>query len=281
MKDLPKKDLRDELSSQEIRKTYEKAIGFVAEANKLVLKYYNSQDFTVELKSDVSPVTEADLAAEKILRESIKKAYPEHGIIGEEYEPSNPGSEFQWTIDPIDGTQNFAAGIPTFGIMLSLRFNNLPIVGILDHPALNQNYSAGYGLGAKLNGKTLKIIDSKSSEIDPNHIIAVSTSGMFKRTNEEDLMLNFVKQHPSTRMYYDCWGHSLTASGAVDAMAEFNVRIWDASPTELLITEAGGVFKYVRNPPSTKPDEYTNFLSAIFGKPSVVALLEPYFAKIE
>ena len=163
--------------------------------------------------------------------------------------------------------------------MLSLRFKNKPIVGIIDHPALNQNYSAAYGLGTKLNGKAIKIKDCNAKEIETNHIIATSTTGMFKRTNEQDLMLNFIKSHDSNRVYYDCWGHSLTASGCIDAMAEFNVRIWDASPTELLVTEAGGAFKYVRNLPSTKPEEYTDFLSAIFGKPSVVALLEKHFNK--
>ena len=271
------KDFREELDKEEINKYYENAIGFVAKASKLVLDFYNSQDFTVELKSDVSPVTEADLASEKLLRNSILETYPEHGIIGEEYDPSNPSSDYQWTIDPIDGTQNFAAGIPTFGIMLSLRFKNKPIVGIIDHPALKQNYSAAYSFGTKLNGKAIKIKDCNATKIEPNHIIATSTTGMFKRTNEQDLMLNFIKSHDSNRMYMDCWGHSLTACGSIDAMAEFNVRIWDASPTELLITEAGGAFRYVRNLPSTKPEEYTDFLSAIFGKPSVVALLEKHF----
>lgn len=271
-------DQRSNLNKIEIEKFKKAADGFVQIARERVLKHYLNRSFTVELKSDISPVTEADLEAERILRESISKSFPDHGIIGEEYPPTNPGSEFQWTIDPIDGTQNFAAGIPTFGIMLSLRFQNKPIVGIIDHPALNLNYSSGFGLGTFCNNEKVLIKDSNASALGPEHIVIISTKGMFQRTNEGHLMDEFIKTHYTNRIYYDCFGHSLAASGCADAMVEFNVRIWDASPTELLVTEAGGVFKYIRAQPSVDPDKYTNFLSAIFGKPSIVKLLEPRFS---
>ena len=230
------------LSKTEIEKFKNSADNFVALAREGVLKHYLKRSFTVQMKSDVSPVTEADLEAERVLRESISKAYPEHGIIGEEYPPTKPESEFQWTIDPIDGTQNFAAGIPTFGIMLSLRYQNKPIVGIIDHPALNLNYSSGYGIGTYCNNARVQIKDSEATALGPEHIVIISTKGMFQRTGEGHLMDNFIKTHPTNRIYYDCFGHSLAASGCADAMVEFNVRIWDASPTELLVTEAGGVF---------------------------------------
>ena len=268
-------DPRDSLKSIENYKA--KAMEFVSLANKAVLKHYQNRSFSVQLKSDVSPVTEADLEAERILRDSISKNFPEHGIIGEEYPPTKSDAEFQWTIDPIDGTQNFAAGIPTFGIMLSLRYQNLPIIGIIDHPALSQNYSAAYKLGTFLNGQRVSIKDTDAKKLGAEHIIITSTKGMFLRTGEGHLMDEFIKIHPTNRIYYDCYGHSLAASGCVDAMVEFNVRIWDASPTELLVKEAGGEFKYIRLKPSTDADKYTNFLSAIFGKPSIVRLLEPMF----
>ena len=270
-------DNRTTLSTDLVKTFKENADRFVAIARESVLKHYLNRSFTIQLKSDVSPVTEADLEAERILRESISQTYPEHGIIGEEYPPSNPASDFQWTIDPIDGTQNFAAGIPTFGIMLSLRYQNAPIIGIIDHPALNLNYSSGFGLGTFCNQKRVHIVDTPAIALGPEHIIITSTKGMFQRTGEGVLMDEFIKTHPTNRIYYDCFGHSLAASGCVDAMVEFNVRIWDASPTELLVTEAGGMFKYIRAQPSTAPTEYTNFLSAIFGKPSIVRLLEPKF----
>lgn len=272
------KDQRTNLTKQQITEFKKKADEFVFDARARVLKHYLNRSFTVQLKSDVSPVTEADLEAEQVLRESISKSFPDHGIIGEEYPPSNTKSEFQWTIDPIDGTQNFAAGIPTFGIMLSLRYQNLPIVGIIDHPALNMNYSSGFGLGTFFNNDRVVIKDSNPSALGPEHIIIISTKGMFQRTNEGHLMDEFMKSHPTNRIYYDCFGHSLAATGCADAMVEFNVRIWDASPTELLVTEAGGLFKYIRAQPSVEPDKYTNFLSAIFGKPGIVKLLEPRFS---
>lgn len=271
-------ECRNKLSRAQVEDFKKSADGFVSLAREGVLKHYLKRSFTVQLKSDVSPVTEADLEAEKILRESIAKAYPEHGIIGEEYPPTKAGSEFQWTIDPIDGTQNFAAGIPTFGIMLSLRYQNLPVVGIIDHPALNLNYSSGFGLGTFCNNERVLIKDNGAKVLGPEHIVIISTKGMFQRTGEGHLMDNFIKVHLTNRIYYDCFGHSMAASGCADAMVEFNVRIWDASPTELLVTEAGGEFKYIRALPSVAPDKYTNFISAIFGKPSIVRLLEPMFS---
>src|SRR5262249_56574546 len=94
----------------------------------------------------------------------IERWFPDHGVIGEEYPPSRPDSEFQWIMDPIDGTEEFVHGIPTFGAMLALHHQGAPLVGVIDHPALDLLVSAGRGIGAYRNGHRLRLAARPASE---------------------------------------------------------------------------------------------------------------------
>lgn len=250
------------------------ALYFVTQSRRVILKHQET-GFGINFKADRSFLTEADVEAETVLRNAIAKSFPDHGIIGEELPSINLKSDFQWYIDPIDGTRNFANGIPTFGTILGLHYKETPLVGIIDHPALGLCYHAALGLGTFCNNKKIAMFDPLITELGEHEIIILSTRGMFERSGEAHLFDAFVTKHPATYIYYDCFGTTRTAHGQAGAMVEFNVKMWDISATKLLVEEAGGKYIQVRE---HKKEGEPSMYSIIFGKASVVNLLLPYFS---
>ena len=111
---------------------------------------------SVEIKSDGSPVTAVDLAVEKVLRERIDAAYPQHGVLGEEFGSRDLDAEWVWVVDPIDGTRQFAAGLPNYGILISLCHRGRPVIGMICQPLLGDVYLGLAGQGAWLNGTPIR-----------------------------------------------------------------------------------------------------------------------------
>ena len=106
------------------------------DASKTSMHYFRNK-IEIEIKDDESPVTLADKETEQVLRERIRKEYPDHGILGEEYENEKIDSEFLWVLDPIDGTRSYIAGHKDFGNLIALLHNKKPILGIIGHPPSN------------------------------------------------------------------------------------------------------------------------------------------------
>jgi len=235
-----------------------------------ILELWNRGNFQTELKSDSSPVTEVDINTEKMIRELISGRFPEHGIIGEEFENISSQSDFQWTIDPIDGTQNLINRIPTFGTLLGLRYQGEAILGFIDHPALGLTIKGGAGLGVFENDKQVKLNDLPKNEFSPTDLIATSALTTFLRGKSEKAFYEILKIHPHTRIYYDCYAHSLTVSGSLAATVEADLNVWDVTPIEALIREVGGVCQYLTGPPG--PNRIKN-LNLVFGKPRAVSIL--------
>ena len=229
--------------------------------------------FSIGVKKDLSYVTDADLAAERTLRAAIAETFPDHGVLGEEFPPVNPGADFQWILDPIDGTLSFSRGIPLFGVILALHHRGRPVVGIIDHPALGQCFYAAEGLGAFCNGRRVRVDDAGRNWPVEGEIVATGDRAHFIKAGKQRAFDRLMRLHPQVRSYADCFGHTLAVRGAVGAMVDFGVRIWDISATELLIREAGG--KYVRVQKLDRPDGA--LYGIIFGKPKVVDWLVPLF----
>jgi fructose-1,6-bisphosphatase/inositol monophosphatase family enzyme len=135
-----------EVPADDIARYHTAAIEMADEARGIVTAALE-RGFRVETKLDRSLVTDADKAVERRLRELIGRWFPEHGVLGEEYPPTRPESVFQWIMDPIDGTEEFVHGIPTFGTMLALHHRGTPLVGVIDHAALDLRVTAARGLG--------------------------------------------------------------------------------------------------------------------------------------
>jgi len=124
---------------------YHAAAVELAEETRRIVRPALERGFDVKTKADASLVTDVDQAVERRLRELIARWFPDHGVIGEEYPPTQPDSAFQWILDPIDGTEEFVHGVPTFGAMLALHHRGAPVVGVVDHPALDLRVDAGVG----------------------------------------------------------------------------------------------------------------------------------------
>ena len=106
------------------------------ESGKIIKKYFRT-NLAIDSKLDDSPVTIADKTAEEVMRNLIMKEFPDHGILGEEFGKHNEGAEYQWVLDPIDGTKSFICGAQSFGTLIALLKNGEPILGVINQPVLN------------------------------------------------------------------------------------------------------------------------------------------------
>ena len=147
---------RVDLPASDVERYYGAMMELADEARQVCAPMLE-RGLAVETKKDASPVTEVGRAIERRLRELIARRFPDHGVIGEEYPPHQPGSAFQWILDPIDGTEELIHGVPTWGAMLALHHNRVPVVGLIDHPALDLRASAGVGLGTWCNGRRIRL----------------------------------------------------------------------------------------------------------------------------
>ncbi len=222
---------------------------------------------TVEVKPDASLVTDVDKAVEALLRELIAARFPDHGILGEEFGHTRPQAPFQWILDPIDGTDNLAHDIPTYGTIIALHYQGVPLIGVTDHPALDLTYSAARGLGAFRNGERLSIPSPDPSAPLAREILVMTAPENFARSQELRVFEALYRAFPNTRIYRDCFAHTRVVQGSVGAMVDFNVKLWDIAAVPVLVEEAGGKYVCVR--------EHDGIYSAVFGKPAVVDALLP------
>ncbi len=258
------------LSSLDLNEMHDFALKIAEACKDLILKLWAGGSFGETLKADKTPVSEVDLQAEALARKMIQERYPSHGIMGEEYESINPDSDFQWTLDPIDGTQNLINLIPTFGTLIGLRFKDTAIIGIIDHPVLNTRISGGIGLGVFHNNSKITLADLKNDSLSSNDIIATNSPAVFGDTLDDKELFNKVLSfHPHSRIYYDCYDQTLAVLGRLAVVVEPNLKIWDITPLEALINELGG--KCVR---FNERGNCSNMLvNAVFGKAKAVDLM--------
>lgn len=260
------------MGASRIREFYEAALDFSRGARRIVLGRLE-RGYAKRVKPDDSLVTDADLEAERALRRAIRKRFPGHGIVGEEFGESEPASEYQWLLDPIDGTLSFTHGIPFFGTILGLHRRGRPLVGVIDHPALDLVYSAGAGLGTFKNGRRVRIADLSRGEPLEREVIATGDRPRFAECGRAAAFDRLMRSHPLVRGYADCLGHTLAAEGAVGAMADFGIKRWDLAATQVLVEEAGGRYELVYESKGGSPTLY----GAVFGKPRVVEWLAKRF----
>jgi len=133
--------------------------------SRLIINNYFRQPLMVENKEDTSPVTIADKLAEKAIRQTITERHPQHGILGEEHGVVNAPADYQWVIDPIDGTKSFVTGTPIFGTLVGLTHKAKPVMGIIDMPELNERW-----VGVKINLARFPVLNNwkKRNFIAPN-----------------------------------------------------------------------------------------------------------------
>ncbi len=229
-------------------KTYSK---FIENLAKKMTKFYYlklNKPFKVSNKlkgKEYDPVTSADKAFEKFIRKEIKKKFPKHQLIGEEYGHKKSKSDFSWVIDPIDGTRSFVIGNPTWSNLISLNYKGNPVIGLANFPILKKYYfntslNSAY---VSENGKKRRIkINSKATF--SNMKLSAAFHG--------SLSLNQQKKIPQIlkRMQFPCidaLSYSHFAEGKLDIVIQCGNKIWDIHALMPIIRAAGGIITTWKN----------------------------------
>ena len=198
-------------------------------------------------KSDSTPVTEADLRIEKRIREIAAEHYPQHGFIGEEDGATNAHSRLRWCVDPIDGTKSFLYGVPTFGTLISLTYDAAPIVGVIEHPALQERWCAVRGGTTTYQGKPCRC----SQQTDLNEAVVYATSIDMFNARERRQFDRVTKQARRRQFGVDCYAYSLLSSGFIDIVMEADMKSFDMMALVPVIEGAGGIVSNWRGEPLT------------------------------
>lgn len=198
---------------------------------------FGRHDVAVELKGDFTPVTAADRGAEELLRRMIKRRFPEHGILGEEFGPENTEAEFVWVLDPVDGTKSFVTGVPLFGTLIALLHRGQPVLGCIHQPILRQ-LMIGDGASTTLNGTPVRCRPTRSLA-DATLLTCDWVSPSVHQDGPAfDRLSRTVKL---ARTWGDCYGYLLLASGWADLVIDPIMNPWDIAALVPVIRGAGGV----------------------------------------
>ncbi len=213
----------------------------LAEIGREVTLSHFRQDVAVESKDDASPVTIADRRSEELMRERIARQFPDHGVVGEEYGPSNPGASHQWVIDPVDGTNRFASGHPQFGCLIALLRDNRPILGIIDMPALDERWTGALG------HPTTFARHGERSTVRARPCDGLASASLFFGSGnmvrpEFRTALDALRTRARFALYDgDCYAYGLVANGTADVVADSNMGVYDYLPLVAVLEGAGAV----------------------------------------
>jgi histidinol phosphatase-like enzyme (inositol monophosphatase family) len=222
---------------------------------------------SAETKADGSPVTEADRAAERAMREVLRAFDPSLGILGEEYGQEG-SAERGWLLDPIDGTIGFARGLPLFTTLIALVDGGAPVLGLIDVPALGERYLGFRGAGVRRNGEPVRC----SQESDPKRaLVATGDPFQYDRFGAREAWRRMSSELPLLRGYTDAFGHSQVLHGGVAAMVDPGLHPWDAAATQILVPEAGGRCVTLDRRADGRG------VCLVFGSPALVERLLGYF----
>jgi histidinol-phosphatase len=214
------------------------AIDAAWQAGKITLEYFQTGT-AVERKADASPVTLADRRAEEKLRECIQRAFPDHGILGEEFGELTGRTAYRWVLDPLDGTRSFIQGVPLYGVMMGLEHHGQAILGVVHFPALGETVYAAKGEGCHWNGRRAYV--STVSQWGEAVVLATSVRSLYDE-GRGYVFDALQRQTRLQRTWGDCYGHILVATGRAEVMLDPILQIWDCAALQPILEEAGGTF---------------------------------------
>lgn len=219
-----------------LRDLHDVAIEAASQAGQMTLSHFNTV-LEVEWKPDQSPVTIADKASEKRIREVIQRHCPTHTLVGEEFGATKGSSPYRWIIDPIDGTRSFARGIPLYSVLIGLEYNSQPVMGVVYLPALNEWVTAIKGQGCYWNHRRCSV-----SHVSDWSCALVMTSDDFLIRQQcphyPELLQQINPRHQ--RNWGDSYAFVLVATGRAEAAFDPHMHPWDCGPFPTILTEAGG-----------------------------------------
>lgn len=217
------------------------------EADAIALVHFR-QDLHIEAKPDRTFVTQADTAVERAIRARIQGAFPDHGLVGEEYGTQDGARPVRWIIDPIDGTHNFMRGVPLFGTLLGIEVSGDLVLGVCSAPALGTRWFAWRDGGAwetKLVGGTwdrtaaTRQRVSGISRLEDSQLLYSSVPQLI----DSGMVPGFprlIREVWRDRGFGDFWGYALVAGGQAEGMVEIGCKSWDLAGPAVLVAEAGG-----------------------------------------
>ena len=199
-------------------------------ADAITLGRFRASDLRVETKPDLTPVSEADRAAEEAIRDLVAASGRGEGVLGEEL--GDGGGDARWIVDPIDGTTSYVRGVPVFATLLALERDGEVVLGLVSAPALRRRWWAMRGGGAFADGEPIRV--SAVARVEDS---AVSTTSARRMPSG---WRTIVQRAWSNRGLGDFWQHCLVAEGAVDVACDPVVQVWDYAPVQIVVEEAGG-----------------------------------------
>jgi histidinol-phosphatase len=222
------------------QKTLQDVLDFAVESAQLAgsftLGFFNASP-PVELKADRTPVTAADRGAEERLRQRIERAFPTHGIVGEEFGEKAGSEPARWILDPIDGTYSFICGVPLYAVLIGFEWEGEAVAGVIHLPALQETVYAAKGLGCRWNGRPARVSDVK----DIGEARLVFASAKFARKHGKGAEFErLLTACGNDRGFCDAYGYALVATGRAEIAVDPVMSLWDTAALYPVVTEAGG-----------------------------------------
>ena len=213
-------------------------------ADAITRARFGALDLKVDDKPDLTPVSDADVAVERALRDTLAVERPGDAVLGEEFGGDAQLRGRQWVIDPIDGTKNFVRGVPIWASLIALLADGVPVVGVVSAPALSRRWWAADGLGAFRRHELGDAEPIRVSTVASPAAASLSISSLsgWRALGLREQLLALTDAVWRTRGYGDFFSYCLLAEGTLEIAAEPEVSLWDLAPLDILVREAGGRF---------------------------------------
>lgn len=213
----------------------EEAVELAHSAAVLTLGWFRRRDLVVDGKADGTEVTEADRAAEMLVKDYLAEHRPHDAVIGEEFGRTGGTSGLTWIVDPIDGTFGFVRGVPLYATLVAVSDAQGPLVGVIDLPALDQRVFAGRGEGCWSGQSRCSV---STTDALPGALVCASDWSLAS----ESQLVSLRRAGVHMRTWGDAYGYAMVATGQADAMVDPVCSAWDLAPMGVILSEAGGNF---------------------------------------
>ncbi|MBO8159587.1 inositol monophosphatase family protein [Thermosyntropha sp.] len=229
----------------DLKKALKQAKEWAYAAGKIQIENFHKQ-LNIETKStSIDLITEVDYLSEKLILENIRHLYPEHAVLSEEAGIDSKNSDYLWIIDPLDGTTNYAQGLPIFAISIALQYRKETVLGLIYSAGMGQMFTALKGEGAYLNERRIRVSGKNALRES-----VLATGFPYDRAINPDNNLKYFnrimpKVRGIRRLGSAAYDLACVAAGIFDGYWEINLNLWDVAAGALLVEEAGGKAVYL------------------------------------
>ncbi|MDB6178070.1 histidinol-phosphatase [Paracoccus sp. Z330] len=227
---------------QDIQQIIDTAHEMADAARQVILPLFRTRDIETENKrpADFDPVTQADRAAERVMREVLARRRPQDAILGEEFGESQGNSGLTWILDPIDGTRAFISGAPSWGVLIGLSDGNGIRYGLIDQPYIGERFEGGFGI-SRLRTRNQEHPLSVRTGHELSHATLMTTFPEIGTPDEAAAFQRVSRQVRLTRYGLDCYAYALLALGQIDLVIEAGLQSYDIAGPLAVVEAAGGI----------------------------------------